>query len=76
MATDTAEALEIAIEKLTVEQKLALVEKIWASILPPLPKNSESLKELLDKRSARIKSGAAQVADWEEAKKRLQSVCK
>lgn len=76
MATETADAIELAIEKLTVDQKLALVEKIWASILPPLPKCSESIKELLDQRMERIKSGEAKVSDWEEAKKRLQSICK
>ena len=76
MATETADAIELAIEKLTVDQKLALVEKIWASILPPLPKSSESIKELLDQRMERIKSGEAKVSDWEEAKKRLQSICK
>lgn len=76
MAIETADAIELAIEKLTVEQKLALVEKIWASILPPPKNNDESIKELLDKRVERIRSGEAKVSDWEEAKKRLQSVCK
>lgn len=71
MATDTADVIDIALEKMTVEQKLALLEKIWASILPLLPKSSESMKELLDKRSERIKSGEAKVSDWEDAKERL-----
>jgi putative addiction module component (TIGR02574 family) len=76
MATETADVIDLALEKMTVEQKLALLEKIWASILPPLPKSSESIKELLDRRIERIKSGEAKVSDWEEAKKRLQSICK
>ena len=76
MVTETADVIDLALEKMTVEQKLALLEKIRASILPPLPKSSEGIKELLDRRIERIKSGEAKVSDWEEAKKRLQSICK
>lgn len=78
MATVTADAIEIAIEKLTVEQKLALVEKIWASI----PENALPCESpewhgaLLAERRARIERGETKFSNWEDVKKRMMELGK
>ena len=63
------------LQKLSVLEKLTLVEQLWSDIAPEadligMPISHED--ELL-KRQTRIASGESTFSDWEEARKRIFS---
>jgi hypothetical protein len=68
---DTATLLPL--DKMTVEQKLRVMEEIWAD----LRKNEDNIpvpdwhKELLADREKKITEGKAKFTDWETVKRRL-----
>lgn len=69
-------SIELPLERMSVGEKLATMEAIWASLCcKPLDLNSPAWHErVLADRTNRLESGEATVSDWSEAKKRLQSL--
>jgi hypothetical protein len=68
------ERVELPLSKLTLAQKLDLMEAIWDD----LAKHEESLEsphwheEVLKERERALAGGEAIVSDWEEAKGRIR----
>lgn len=68
-----ATATLLPLDKMTVEQKLRVMEEIWAD----LRKNEDNIPvpewhmELLAEREKRIAEGTAKFTDWETVKRRL-----
>ena len=68
------ERVELPLSKLTLAQKLDLMEAIWDD----LAKHEESLEspdwheEVLKERERALAGGKAIVSDWEEAKGRIR----
>jgi hypothetical protein len=63
----------LQIEKMTLEEKLERMEKLWNQLCRneadvPVP---EWHKEILDERERMIAEGKAKFSAWEDAKKRL-----
>jgi len=64
---------EIAIENLTNDEKLALMERLWAD-LSQSPSDAPSPEwhgQVLDERIAAVRAGSTEFVDWEDSKKRL-----
>jgi putative addiction module component (TIGR02574 family) len=61
------------IRQLTLPEKFALLESVWAeiSIDPNQVEVPEWHKDILDRRDIALKEGQATVLDWEEAKKQI-----
>ena len=63
----------LAIDKMTIEEKLHAMEVLWNDLC----RHEEALpvhdwqQKVLDERERLIESGEAQFVDWEEAKKRI-----
>ncbi len=65
---------ELGIDRLSVEERLALVHEIWDSIAAsptPLPL-TEVQKRLLDQRLADLDANPGNVLTWEEIKARVR----
>jgi putative addiction module component (TIGR02574 family) len=60
------------INKLTSEEKLSLIGKLWDSLNKEELEISDSQKKELERRIARYKSGETQFYSWEEVKERLK----
>lgn len=67
-------SIDLPLEHMSVGEKLATMEAIWASLCSnPVDVNSPAWHEkVLADRANRLKSGEASVSDWGEAKRRLQ----
>jgi putative addiction module component (TIGR02574 family) len=66
-------ATPLAIDKMTIEEKLQTMEALWDDLCQHeeiLPVHDWQ-KELLDDRERLIEKGDAQFLDWEESKKRI-----
>jgi putative addiction module component (TIGR02574 family) len=57
--------------KLSVSERILLIEKIWDSLNTDELEISESQKKELDKRLARIKKGETKFYKWDDVKQRL-----
>lgn len=68
------ERVELPLAKLTLAQKLDLIETLWADIA----KDQEQLEsptwhaEVLADRQKALEAGKATVRDWQEAKERIK----
>jgi hypothetical protein len=66
-------ATPLAIDKMTIEEKLQTMEALWEDLCH----REESVpvhdwqKEILDGRDRSIEKGDAQFLDWDESKKRI-----
>ena len=66
-------ATPLAIDKLTIEEKLQTMEALWDDLC----QHQETLpvhdwqKEILDERERIVERGESKFSDWEEAKKRI-----
>jgi hypothetical protein len=63
----------LAIDQMTIEEKLQAMEALWTDLCQHeevLPVHDWQ-KEILDEREGLIKKGEAQFLDWEEAKQRI-----
>ena len=63
------------IAKMTVEQKLALIDALWESIDPaerPLPPLSEAQRAELERRLQIIEQVEAEATPWEDVRARFQ----
>jgi putative addiction module component (TIGR02574 family) len=66
-------ATPLAIDKMTIEEKLQTMEALWDDLCQHeeiLPVHDWQ-KELLDDRERLIEKGDAQFLDWEESKNRI-----
>lgn len=66
---------ELGIDRMSVEDRLALVEEIWDSIANvngDLPLTPEQ-KDLLDRRIADLDANPANVLTWEQIKEHVRS---
>ena len=67
-------ATPLAIDKMTIEEKLQAMEALWADLCQhegALPVH-EWQKRILDRRERRIAEGGTRFIDWEESKKRIE----
>lgn len=63
------------IRKLPMQEKLALLEAVWAEISPE-PDELEVPqwhKDLLDDRELALREGRTEVLDWEDAKRQIRA---
>ena len=58
------------VKALTVERKIQIMEAIWEDFRARFERSeiSPQQKELLDRRRARVREGAAKVLDWDSVK--------
>lgn len=65
----------IDIEKLDPEERLQLIDDLWESLRahPESVSLTDAQRELLDERLDDLDRGEAQVASWDETKRRLLS---
>ena len=65
----------LGIDRLSVEDRIALVQEIWDSIAatPEQVPLTETEKELLDRRLADLDANPNNVLTWEEIKARIRS---
>jgi len=71
---ETMERVEVPLSKLTLAQKLDLMEAIWDD-LARQDKTLESPlwhEEVLKDREQALATGRATISDWEEAKERIR----
>jgi hypothetical protein len=63
----------LALDRMTVRQKLAAMEALWTDLTnPPEKFRSPAWHEkVLDRRRARVASGKAKFVDWETAKQQI-----
>ena len=67
-------AIELEIEKMTLEEKLRALEALWAD----LSRNERNIQsppwheQVLNEREQQVKSGQAKFESWEEAKRELR----
>ena len=69
-------SIELPLERMSVGEKLATMEAIWASLCcKSVDVDSPAWHEkVLADRTKRLESGEATVSEWSEAKKRLQDL--
>lgn len=69
-------SIELPLERMSVGEKLATMEAIWASLCcKPVDVVSPAWHQtVLTDRTNRLESGEATISDWSEAKKRLQNL--
>jgi len=70
--------MEIALKKMTVTEKLKLMEEIWTDLIEHEEQISSPLwhKDILEEREKKIKNGQEAVLDWDEAKERIRQSIK
>jgi putative addiction module component (TIGR02574 family) len=58
------------IKALPISEKIHIMEVIWEDLRDRFEKGepSQHVKELLDKRRARVRDGSAQLLDWDSVK--------
>lgn len=67
-------ATSLALEDMTIEEKLQAMEALWADLC----QHEEALpvyewqKKILDRREKLIAEGKTRFIDWEESKKRIE----
>lgn len=63
----------IDIHKLTPEERLALIDLLWASLRDDQREFqiTDEQKQVLDSRVAQLDSGEAELVSWENAKSRI-----
>ncbi len=68
--------IELPLEQMSVGEKLATMEAIWASLcVRSVDVESPAWhRNVLADRAKRLESGEATVCEWSEAKKRLQDL--
>ncbi len=68
--------IELPLDRMSVGEKLATMESIWASLCcRPIDVDSPAWHEkVLADRTKRLESGEATVSEWNEDKKRLQNL--
>ena len=69
-------SFELPLEQMSVAEKLATMEAIWASLCSrPVDVESPAWHEkVLAERKKRLESNEATVTEWSEAKKRIQNL--
>lgn len=69
-------SMEITIDKMTVSEKVCLLEKVWDSLCHKSGdvQSPEWHKSVLELRKRRIENGQATISPWSEAKKRLMEL--
>jgi len=70
--------MELTLEKMTIEEKLKLMEKLWIDLLAHEEKIPSPLwhKNILEEREKKIKNGQESILDWDEAKERIRQSIK
>lgn len=63
------------IRKLPMQEKLALLEAVWAEISPEPDELDvpQWHKDLLDDRELALREGRTEVLDWEDAKRQIRA---
>ena len=63
------------IRKLPMQEKLALLEAVWAEIFPEADELEipQWHKDLLDDRELALREGRTEVLDWEDAKRQIRA---
>ena len=58
------------IKRLPIEQKIQMMEALWEDLRQRFERSEipESVKRLLDERRDRVRSGQAQLRDWDSVK--------
>jgi len=58
------------IKRLSIEQKIQMMEALWEDLRGRFERSEipESVKRLLDERRERVRSGQAQLRDWDSVK--------
>ena len=58
------------IKRLPIEQKIQMMEALWEDLRERFERSEipESVKRLLDERRERVRSGQAQLRDWDSVK--------
>ena len=58
------------IKRLSIEQKIQMMEALWEDLRERFERSEipESVKRLLDERRERVRSGQAQLRDWDSVK--------
>ncbi len=71
-------ALAVPLSKLSLSQKLQLLESIWEDLarVPQQVDSPEWHGEILDDRRKALDSGSESLGDWEQAKKRIRKKTK
>ena len=67
-------SIELSLEKMTVPEKLALMERLWDD-LSRRPENVPSPQwhgEVLAERIAAVREGRTEFVPWDDAKRRLR----
>ena len=64
----------LPLEKMTIEEKLRLMESIWVDLAKPpdVVQSPVWHEEELAKRQARLERGETNFVDWQEAKERIR----
>ena len=70
--------MELILEKMTLEEKLKLLEELWSDLLShedevPSP---QWHKDILEKREEKVKKGQETMLDWNDAKERVRQSIK
>ena len=70
--------MEVTLEKMTIEEKLKLMEELWTALLAQEEKIPSPLwhKDILEEREEKIKKGQEAVLDWNEAKEKIRQSIK
>ena len=66
--------VDLALEQMTVAEKLATMEALWADLARRTPEEAipEWHAEVLQERERRLESSQEYVMDWEDAKAKLR----
>jgi len=69
-------SIELPLERMTVAEKLHVMETIWASLCnkPTDVASPEWHAKVLAERARRLESGESTVSKWRDAKNRLQDL--
>lgn len=65
-------AINLPLKEMTLEEKLAVMELLWADIAPADFESPSWHQDILDERRQRIAAGKAQFTDWETAKAEIR----
>ena len=68
--------VELAIESMSVAEKVRLLESVWQSLCahPGDVRSPEWHRDILEERTRRLADGRATVATWADAKARLMKL--
>ena len=70
--------MQLTLEKMSIEEKLKLMEEIWTDLIKHEDQISSPLwhKGILEEREERVKKGQETILDWNEAKERIRQFIK